>query len=60
MTFDDPKDEKDHAEEAGCSTEPSIGDVEKLLEFQAWQLGTPAWWDELGAIPGIKDLHKFS
>ena len=25
----------------------------------AWQLGTPAWWEELGAIPGIKDLHKF-
>ena len=24
------------------------------------QLGTPAWWEELGAILGIEDWHKFS
>ena len=35
-------------------------DVEMWLEFQAWQLGTPMWWEELGAIPGITDLCKFA
>ena len=47
-------------EEANCSAEPSITDVETWLEWQAQQLGTPAWWVELGAIPGIKDLQKFT
>ena len=61
LTFNDPEDEKGPAgEEAGCSTEPSIGGVETWLRFQAWQLGTSTWWEELGAIPGIKDLHKFA
>ena len=61
VTFNDPEDEKDPTgEEAGCSTEPSTGDIEMWLEFQAQQLGTPAWWEELGAIPGIKDLCKFA
>ena len=61
MTFNDPKDEKGPAgEEAGCLTESSIGDIETWLEFQAWQLGTPTWWEELGAIPDIKDLCKFT
>ena len=41
-------------------TEPSVADIEMWLEFQAQQLGTPTWWEELGAIPGIKDLHKFA
>ena len=60
MTFNDPKVEKSpEGEEENCSTEPSIVDVEMWLEFQAQQLGTPAWWEELGAIPGIKDLCKF-
>ena len=61
VTFNDPEVEKGpEGEEAGCSTELSIMDVEMWLEFQAWQLGTPVWWQELGAIPGIKDLHKFA
>ena len=30
------------------------------LEFQAGQLGTPAWWEELEAIPCIKDQCKFA
>ena len=56
VTFTDPEDEKSLAsEEAGYLAEPSVGDVETLLEFQTGQLGTPAWWEELGAIPGIKD-----
>ena len=61
MTFNDPKDKKGPArEEAGCSTEPSIGDLDMWLEFQAGQLGTPARWEELGTIHGIKDWCKFA
>ena len=61
VTVNDPKDEKDPArEEEGCSMEPSIGDLEMWLEFQAGQLGTPTWWEELGAMPGIKDWCKFT
>ena len=61
MSFHDPKDEKDPIkEEARCSTEHSIDDLEMWLEFQAGQLGTPTWWEELGAMPGIEDQHKFA
>ena len=61
VTFSDPEVEKSpEGEEANCSTEPSIADVETWLEWQTWQLGTPAWWVELGAIPCIKDLWKFT
>ena len=61
MTINDTKDEKDPArEEAGYLTEPSVGDLEMWLEFQAGQLGTPTWWEELGAMPGIKDQCKFA
>ena len=61
VTFNDPKDEKGPArEEVGCSPEPSIGDLDTWLEFQAGQLGTPTWWEELEVIPGIKDWHKFA
>ena len=28
-------------------------------EFQAGQLGTPAWWEEPGAMPGIQDRCNF-
>ena len=48
------RDTKDH------STEPSISDVETWLEWQANQLGTPAWWTELQAIPGIRDPQKLA
>ena len=37
-----------------------MDDLETWLEFQAGQLGTPAWWEELGAMPGITDQHKFA
>ena len=40
--------------------EPSVNDLEMWLEYQARQLGTPMWWGELEAIPGIADLHKFA
>ena len=40
--------------------EPSVPAVETWLDWQACQLGTPAWWSELMAIPGIKDLQKLA
>ena len=61
VTFHDPEDGKDPAkEEASCMAEPFIGDLEMWLEFQAGQLGTPARWEELGAVPGIWDQCKFA
>ena len=61
MSFHDPKDEKDPVkEEASCSTEPSVNDLEMWLEFQTGQLGTPVWWGELGAVLGIEDWCKFA
>ena len=36
--------------------EPPVSDVETWLEWQAEQLGTPAWWLELKAISGVKNL----
>ena len=42
------------------SVEPPIKDLELWLDQQADQLGTPAWWEELKAIPGITDLCKFA
>ena len=40
------------------STKPSISDVETWLEWQANQLGTPAWWTKLQAVLGIRDPRK--
>ena len=40
--------------------EPSILDVETWLEWQAWKLGTLAWWAELKAILGIRDHQKLA
>ena len=57
MTFREPEVEPNS--EGGVedySPEPSVSDVETWLEWQAHQLGTPAWWSELTAILGIKDL----
>ena len=42
------------------SMEPSVSDVEMWLEWQAQQLGTPAWWMELKAIPGIRNPWKLT
>ena len=59
MGFHDPEDTKDPIkEEASCLTEPSVDDLETWLEFQAGQLGTLAWREELGAMLGIEDWHK--
>ena len=40
--------------------EPSILDIEMWLEWQACQLSTPCWWEELRAILGVKDLQKLA
>ena len=46
------------------SQEPSdklpIKDLESWLDHQADQLGTPTWWGELKAVPGIMDLCRFA
>ena len=46
------------------SQEPSIElpikDLESWLDHQADQLGTPTWWGELKAVPGIMDLCRFT
>ena len=42
------------------STEPSVSNIETWLEWQANQLGTPAWWIELQAILGIRDCQKLA
>ena len=46
------------------SQEPSIElpikNLESWLDQQADQLGTPTWWEELKAVPGIMDLCKFA
>ena len=34
--------------------------METWLEWQVKQLGTPAWWTELQAIPGIRDPWKLA
>ena len=41
-------------------TEPSVNNLELWLEHQVEQLGTPTWWGELEAIPGIVDPCKFA
>ena len=42
------------------SVELPIKDLESWLDHQADQLGTPTWWGELKAIPGITDLCRFT
>ena len=56
MSFQNPEDEEvPIKEEMSSSTEPSVDDLETGLEFQAGELGTPAWWEGLGAVLGIED-----
>ena len=47
-------------EEPSYSMEPSVDDLETWLESQVEQLGTPMWWEELGAVLGIQDQCKFT
>ena len=48
-----PKDEDLVTESRDPSAKLPIKDLESWLEYQADQLGTPTWWGELKAIPGM-------
>ena len=40
--------------------ETPVSNVGTWVEWQAEQLGTPAWWLELKAIPGVQDPQKLA
>ena len=60
VSFHDPENEDSAVEGRNPLAEPSVNDLERWLEYQAKQLGTPMWWGELEAIPGITDPWKFT
>ena len=61
VNFHDPNNVKDPVKEKVSNLrQPSVDDLEMWLEFQAGQLGTPMWWEDLAAVPGIEDRHKFA
>ena len=61
VTFRNPKAElSSERDTKDYSTEPSFSNIETWLEWQAKQLGTPTWWTELLAIPGIRDPWKLA
>ena len=60
VSFCDPENENSVAEGRNPLAKPSINNLETWLEYQAKQLGTPMWWGELEAIPGIANLCKFA
>ena len=47
-------------ESRDTSAKLPIKDLESWLEYQVDQLGTPTWWGELKAIPGMVDLCRFA
>ena len=55
-----PEDEDSVIERREPSDKLPIKDLESWLEYQVDQLGTPTWWGELKAIPGVADLCKFA
>ena len=60
VSFCDPENEDSVAEGRSPLAKPSINDLETWLEYQAKQLGTPMWWGELEAVPGIANLCIFT
>ena len=42
------------------SSKLSIKNYEKWLEWQAWQLDTPHWWEELTTIPDVEDIWRLA
>ena len=60
MCFHDPENEDSTEEGRNLLAEPSINDLKTWLYYQAKQLGTPMWWRELEAVPGITDQHRFA
>ena len=55
-----PKDEDLVTESRDPSAKLPIKDLESWLEYHADQLGTPTWWGELKAVPGMADLCRFT
>ena len=60
VSFCDPEDEDLVMKEQNHPAEPSLDKLEMWLDYQARQLGTPMWWGELEAVPGIANLCKFA
>ena len=55
-----PEDGDSVTESRDPSAKLPIKDLESWLEYQVDQLGTPTWWEELKAVPGMADLHMFA
>ena len=60
VSFRMPEDEDSATESQEPSVELPIKDLEQWLDHQADQLGTPTWWGELKAVPGVMDLCRFA
>ena len=60
VSFWMPEDGDLVTESRDLSSKLPIKDLESWLEYQVDQLGTPTWWGELKAIPGMVDLHRFA
>ena len=61
VTFRNPEvDTSPERDTEGHSMKPSVSNIERCLEWQANQLGTPTWWMELQAIPCIRDPLKLA
>ena len=58
VSFRDPGNKESAAEGENPLAKPSVNDLKTWLEYQAAQLGTPAWWRELETVPGIANWGK--
>ena len=55
-----PEDGNLATESRESSTKLPIKDLESWLDYQVDQLGTPTWWGELKAVPGMADLCRLT
>ena len=60
VSFRMPKGKDSATESQEPSIKLPIKDLESWLDHQVDQLGTPTWWGELKAIPGMTDLCRFA
>ena len=60
VSFCEPENEDSVVEGRSPLAEPSVDNLGTWLVYQVRQLGTPTWWGELEAIPGIADLCRFA
>ena len=60
VSFREPENEDSVVEGRNPLVEPSVNDLKTWLEYQVKQIGTPTWWRELEAVPGIADWYKFA